>query len=208
MYQFISPAPFILSGPSGCGKTYLIRDLIRYKKELFSIEPTEVVYYYAIYQKIYDSMPGVEFIQGRPSSLERFQNNEHSLIIIDDHMLDLMNDKVTAALFIRGSHHYGVSVIIVSQNIFHQGKVSRTISLNTHYIFFFRSPRDSSIINRIASQMYPGKGGILIEAFEDATKNKPYNYLCIDLSPHLHDDNLRLRSHIFPHEECIVYKPL
>ena len=208
MYQIIAPAPILVSGPSGCGKTYLIRDLIRYKKDLFSIEPTEVVYYYAIYQEIYNSMPGVEFIQGRPSSLERFQNDEHSLIIIDDAMLDLVNDKVTASLFIRGSHHYGISVIIVSQNIFQQGKVSRTISLNTHYIFMFRSPRDSSIINRIASQIYPGKGGILIEAFQNATQNKLYGYLCIDLSPHLQDDNLRLRCHILPNEECIVYKPL
>ena len=105
MYQIISPAAIIVSGPSGCGKTTLIKDLIRYKKELFSIEPTRVVYYYAIYQSVFDSMPGVEFIQGRPMSLEPFRTDEHVLIIIDDQMLELLNDEITATLFISSCHH-------------------------------------------------------------------------------------------------------
>ena len=208
MYQIISPAAIIVSGPSGCGKTTLIKDLIRYKKELFSIKPTRVVYYYAIYQSVFDSMPGVEFIQGRPMSLEPFRTDEHVLIIIDDQMLELLNDEITATLFISSCHHDCNSVIIVTPNIFHQGKNARTISLNAHMMFLFANCRDRSSIGFLARQMYPRKSGILTEAFEDATRNKPYHYLCVDLSPHLRDEDLRLRTHILPYKKCIVYKPL
>jgi len=68
----------------------------------------------------------------------------------------------------------------------------RTISLNTHYLFLFKNPRDSQQITTLARQMYPGKSQYLIESYQDATK-KPYGYLCIDLKAET-PDFLRLRT--------------
>ena len=53
--------------------------------------------------------------------------------------------------------------------------------------------------------MYPGKSGILMKAYEDATR-PPYGYIVIDSSPHATPE-YRLRTHIFPGEDCTVYVP-
>ncbi|KAG8229448.1 hypothetical protein J437_LFUL005553 [Ladona fulva] len=37
-------------------------------------------------------------------------------------------------LFTKGAHHWNLSVIFITQNLFHQGKGRRDISLNSHYI--------------------------------------------------------------------------
>ena len=43
-----------------------------------------------------------------------------------------MNEMV-ATLFTKGSHHRNTSVLLLTQNIFHQNKHSRTVGLNAHY---------------------------------------------------------------------------
>ena len=56
------------------------------------------------------------------------------------------------------------------------------MSLNCHYLVLFKSPRDSSQVNHLAKQMYPGHVKYMQEAFQDATK-RPYGYLLCDLKP-------------------------
>ena len=60
---------------------------------------------------------------------------EHGRISVQfDRMDDLMaqssKDKRIADLFTKGSHHRNLSIIYIVQNIFHQGKEIRNISLN------------------------------------------------------------------------------
>ena len=47
--------------------------------------------------------------------------------------------KTNVDLSTRERHHRNLSVIYVAQNIFHQGKEMRNISLNAHYIVLFKS---------------------------------------------------------------------
>ena len=49
-------------------------------------------------------------------------------------MIDTGKDQRIVNLFTRGSHHHSLSVIYIVQNLFHQGKGSRSISLNSHYL--------------------------------------------------------------------------
>ena len=67
----------------------------------------------------------------------------------------------------------------------------------------FKNPRDHLQIANLARQMYPGRSQFLIEAFEDATKAS-HGYLLIDLKPDT-DDQLRIRTGIFPSDKLIVY---
>jgi hypothetical protein len=106
-------------------------------------------------------------------------------------------------LFTKGSHHKGVSVMYLTQNLFPPGKQSRTISLNSHYMIVFKNPRDSLGISTLARQMYPNNTKYLLESFQDATK-KPYGYLLLDLHQ-LTPENMRLRTNILPGEKQIVY---
>ena len=64
-------------------------------------------------------------------------------------------DKRISDLFTKGSHHRDLSIIYIVQNIFHQGKEMRNISLNAHYIV--NSPRDKQQISMLARQVNPGR---------------------------------------------------
>ena len=52
-------------------------------------------------------------------------------------------DQLISSYFTRGSHHKNVSVILVTQNLFHPNKHFRTASLNAQYMIIFKNPRDS-----------------------------------------------------------------
>ena len=107
-------------------------------------------------------------------------------------------------LFAKGCHHRNLSVIFILQNeLFILQKELRDMSLNSHYLVVFKSPRDSSQVNHLARQMFPGHVKYMQEAFEDATK-RPYGYLFCDLKPETPTD-VRLRTNIFPGETQYAY---
>ena len=112
-------------------------------------------------------------------------------------------DETIGKLFTKRSHHKNISVMLLTQNIFHQSKHSRTINLNTHYMVIFKNVRDASQITNLGKQMYPGSVNYLRASYEDTTSN-PYGYLLIDLKPDT-PDSLRLRTDIFPGEIHYVY---
>ena len=51
-------------------------------------------------------------------------------------MIEAGKDNRIVNLFAKGSHHQNLSVIYIVQNLFHQGKGNRSISLNSHYLLF------------------------------------------------------------------------
>jgi hypothetical protein len=88
--------------------------------------------------------------------------------------------------------------IYIVQNIFHQGKEMRNISLNAHYIVLFKSPRDKQQTSMLARQVNPGKVQEFMRTYEDAT-NRPRGYLMLDLKPTT-DDQQRLKTNVLPGE--------
>ena len=114
-------------------------------------------------------------------------------------MIDAGKDKRIVNLFTRGSHHRNLSVIYIVQNLFHQGKGSRSISLNSHYLVLFKNPRDKWQILTLAKQMYPGQTDFFLNQYEEAVK-RPFDYLLIDLKTTT-QDNCRLRTNVLPSEE-------
>ena len=206
--RFRTPANFYICGQSQSGKSYLVRSMLCHLDELFHPVPNKVIYCYGEYQKEFDelskTLPLVEFIEGFPSNLyEMTEGCENSLVILDDLMSQCSNDQRMSDLFTRGSHHRGISVLFLTQNLFPPGKLSRTISLNSHYMIIFRNPRDSLGIATLARQMYPKNSEYLLESFNDAT-TRPYGYLLLDLHQ-LTPENIRLRTNILPNEKQIVY---
>ena len=141
----------------------------------------------------------MEVTEGFPDHLnDMVRGHDHSLVVLDDLMWQCSNDQRVGDLFTRGSHHRGISVAYLTQNLFPPGKLSRMISLNSHYFVIFRNPRDSLGISTLAKQMFPGCTDYLMESFRDAT-NRPYGYLlinCHQLTP----ETMRLRANILPGE--------
>ena len=206
--RFKTPANFYICSQSQSGKSYLVCSMLRDLKELFFPIPSKVLYCYGEFQKEFDelskTLPNVQFVQGFPSDLyDMTEAHDNSLVILDDLMSQCSNDQRVADLFTRGSHHRGISVLFLTQNLFPPGKLSRTISLNSHYMIIFRNPRDSLGIATLARQMYPKNADYLLESFNDATK-RPYGYLLLDLHQ-LTPEDIRLRTNILPNERQIVY---
>ena len=77
------------------------------------------------------------------------------LLVIKDLAVNYSN--ISKTYVTRGSHHRNLSVIYIVQNLFHQGKGSRSISLNSHYLVLFKNPRDKLQILTLAMQMYLGQ---------------------------------------------------
>ena len=146
-------------------KSYLVRRLLYYLNELFHPVPSKVIYCYGEYQKEFD-VHGVDFVERFPEDLnELTREHEQTLLILDDLMSECSKDQRVSDLFTRGSHHKGISVFYLTQNLFPPGKLSRTISLNSHYFIVFKNPRDSLGIATLAKQMFPGQTQYLMGFF-------------------------------------------
>ena len=103
-------------------------------------------------------------------------------------------------LFTKESHHRNLRVIYIVQNLFHQGKGNRNISLNSHYLVLLKNPRDKLQILTLAKQMYLSETAWFIKEFEEAVPERPYGYLFVDLWPTT-SDGFRLRTNVLPGEE-------
>ena len=196
------------AGMTGCGKTRWVQKLLIGGDNTIYRPPENIVWLYGEFQPAYfelsKDLPHLKFIKGFPEDLDTLiDTSKRNLIIIDDLMSEIGNDKRLTALFTKGSHHKNLSIILILQNLFHQSKEMRTISLNSHYLVIFRNPRDKSQIIHLAKQMYPGNVKFLQQSYNDAT-SKPYGYLLIDLKPETPEE-IRLRTSIFPGETTLVY---
>jgi len=165
--------------------------------------PRKIVYYFAEYQPLFEHYEDrIKFRHGMPKS-DMIDRLTDALVVYDD-LMDEANERI-CRLFTHGSHHRNVSVIFMVQNFFKKNRHMRTISLNAQYIVLFKNPRDSSQFIHLSKQLYPHNSCFAHEAYVDATKH-PYGYILLDLRSD-QDDDLRLRTNIFPSERQIVHIP-
>ena len=125
------------------------------------------------------------------------ENHENlpTLIVLDDLMDSAYSTKV-GELFTKGSHHRNISLVLITQNVFHQGPSSRDISLNSKYIVLFKNPRDNTQIVHLARQVYTENISSFHKTYLDVCKT-PHTYLFLDLTQSI-NDLLRFRTKIFP----------
>jgi hypothetical protein len=200
MFRFRHPFSLLVAGPTRCGKTYFVSQLLG-TEGVIDPKPESVYWCYGAenleQQEFLESISlyPIEFSQGLPI-MEEIEQRPNSLIVLDDLMDDAANSKEIANLFTRGVHHKKLSVLLLVQNLFSNGKKAREISLNCNYIVLFKNPRDNSQINTLARQVFPNKPKYLREAFALATA-RPFGYLLLDLTQQT-PETLRLMTNIFP----------
>ena len=97
--------------------------------------------------------------------------NKPFLIILDDLLNETYSGEV-CKLFPKCSHHRNISVILITQNLFHQAKLCRTISLNAKFIVLLKNTRDITQFTHLARQVYPGDSVGLYKAYREATRNR------------------------------------
>lgn len=223
------PWTSIVCGPTGCGKTVFVKTFLRHLSLMSDVRFARVLFYYAEWQDAYRQLQydaeekegekgggtgrrdnaarKIEFREGLPRP-EDYSNDPlcPKLVIIDDLMRESSSCDAIVDLFTKGSHHKNLSVILISQNLFHQGRGQRDISLNTNYIVIFKNPRDRAQIRHLSRQVFPDDPKFLEEAYYDATA-RPHGYLLLDLKQSTADE-YRFRSCILPDDPLhYVYVP-
>lgn len=200
------PFNCIIAAPTMGGKTYMIREILKFKNDLISPEPTNIIYCYKSWQKSYDLMKSYDksiiFHEGI-YDMTKLKSINKNLIILDDLMIECINNPDILNLFTVGTHHTNTSVFFLTQNIFSKGKYTRDLSLNSNYIICFKNPRDRLQIQVLARQIYGNNSKFLLESFEDSTKN-PYGYIFLDLKQETESRN-RVQTGILPHQKRIIY---
>lgn len=202
MYHFIHPFTAIVAGPSGCGKSNFVTSFLKYSKNMCNTQFARVLWCYDEMQPLYN-LDNITYSQGIPD-MSMFDGQQPQLLIIDDLMRE--SDGRIVDIFTKGSHHRNLSVFYITQNLYHQGRGQRDISLNASYIIYFKNPRDRTQIRHLARQVFPENAKFVEEAYKDATL-EAHGYLLIDLKQNT-NDICRFKSKIFPiHEYCTVYLP-
>lgn len=206
LLKFKNPFTMIVSGQTGSGKTKFVLKLIQLNREIFSQPFERIIFCYSILQReiinTSSEIEQVELQEGFPESIE-FDGKE-TLLILDDMMLELRNDIRLAKLFTK-MRHERVSTIFITQNLYFNSQYATTITRNAQYIILFQNLRDNSMIETLGRQVFPGHKKYLSVAFSMATEN-PYGYLLLDFKPDTRKD-LRVRTGIFPMEQCWVFLP-
>lgn len=196
----------MIAGPTSCGKSVFTTRFLKHVNDLVDTQLIEIIYCAPeeSYPDLSECTVPVRFLDYLPDA-SLFSDKRPRLVVVDD-MQREQNESVVD-IFTKLSHHLNMSVIFIVQNIFHKGKGMRDISLNSHYIVAYKSPRDRNQFGTLSRQICPGNTRYINEAFEDAT-SVPYGYLVMDLTQTT-PDHLRYRTNIFPDDkpQNIVYVP-
>lgn len=211
-FGFHHPFSCTVAGPSQSGKTVFVSKLLKALPVYVTPCPERLIWAYGIKnEKQFEFIKNlvhprmIDFVEGIPS-LDSFNPDEKSLLIIDDLMGEAGKSKEVADFFTKGCHHRNVSVILILQNMFHQGPVMRDIHTSTNYMVLFKNPRDSAQLCHLQRQCFPSNKNFLLNAYKMAT-SEPYGYLIVDFHQTT-PNQFRVCSNIFPPGEIFIYHPL
>ena len=184
LVPFHAGSPIMVAGPTSSGKTYWTHKLLTHN--MFTESVASVLYCYGVFQDYFNQMkiPNIEFHEGL-ATLEKVQSlhdGSFHVIVLDDLMEYIVKSIEVQNLFTKYCHHYNITVIFLTQNVFAQGPCARTININTHILVLFANKRDESQAMNLGKQLYPCNSKVFMDAYEDATSYL-HGYLVIDCDP-------------------------
>ena len=146
---------------------------------------------------------------------EHKKEGQEGCIVFDDLMEELADCGILTHLFSKVSHHSLVSVIHITQNLFHKGHGKRagmnvTVFRNNQILVLFRSPMDNSVFSIVAQRLRTGglKSSELSEMLFDIAEQ--HDYVMIVPGKGFDQQQLQFRTDIFatepfPHQK--IFNP-
>ena len=122
------------------------------------------------------------------------RSDPRGMLVLDDLMEEAGHDKHVLDLFTKESHHRGITVLYLCQDLFPPGRFAKTISRNAHYIIAFKNPRDQTGLRTLLLQAFPDRWKSILKLFNECTQH-PYGYIMIDMHP-ASDDRFCLFSNV------------
>jgi hypothetical protein len=206
----LTPSKWIIFGSSGSGKTSFVLKLLEFQNEMFNKTFDRIIYFYGQTEPDvkFHNLKNIEIINGLnidEDYLNSFDKNLNNVIILDDLMNEIGNDKVIANLFSKFSRHRNITVFLLLQNIFPKGKFFTDFFRNANYLVLMKNPLGMSQIRLLETRIFGNNSNFLKDAYIDSTKEDPFSYLLID-SIQTTPENLRVRTKIFPDDNNhIIY---
>lgn len=203
-----SPFTAIISGATGTGKSEWIMKLIRNANKMINEPPKHIMYCYSEInaQILRLKSLNIEIYHGVPTKDEIMEKPKNLLLILDD-LVSEIDGNYLETLYTKGSHHWDVSVITVTQNLYVPAHI-KMARVNCHYLIVMKNPQGLLQIRTLASQLFAGgKSKYFLEAYKDAVEQQPYGYLFINMKPNT-DEKYRLCTNIFPNQTPIIYLPI
>jgi len=196
--DFKKPMRAIFSGSSESGKTSLIGKILASQTKLFGDKFDSVKYFYPDFL---DEPPvnfheeiDISYQQGPPAKEDILSLPSNSLIILDDMADFAVKSALISQIFKVISGKNNLSVILVTQNYFIQGKYSREIRNSCNYVALFRNCADASLNKRVATAF--GLKDAYLAAEKDVYQTKVYPYFFIDQTQRAQLSNYRLYTQI------------
>ena len=173
VFPFKKNSSICVVGATGSGKSRWVYQLLRHLEEIFE-------------------GPAIEGLSSEKGQI---------LLVLDDLMSRVTSSEAMSDLFCQFCHHKNISVIYLTQNLFHGGKCARTIALNTSALVLMKGMQNSSQLRYLAGQIYPGNTAYLLDSYKDAVREN-FGYLVVDMAPAT-PDLYRLRTHIFSDKDTV-----
>jgi hypothetical protein len=178
---------------------------------MFDIPPAHIYFVYSHWQPAFteltDKLKNITFLESLPTEEELrlwTKDAPHSLLIVDDKASQIGHSQLCENLFLRLSHHLGITVCYLLQNGALQGRYAQSITRNTHTNVIMRSAREGYYIRSLG--MLLNSYRMLKECYADVCKSKLFSYLVVDTHP-LSNTEFRFRTQVFPNDPVpIIYK--
>jgi energy-coupling factor transporter ATP-binding protein EcfA2 len=208
--MFQNNAVFQIVGPSGSGKTHFVCKLLQHD-DYFKNKFKQIYWHQGgggesgLTEFEFCKLKNIKVVEGFDENWSK-RLRKGDVIIIDDLYQEANKESDFNNLFTKIARHREVTVIFITQNLFHQGGNHRTRNLNVHYLVLFKNPRDQTVVDFVSRQAFPTNKRYLVDAFQDATKD-PHGYLFIDFTQQC-PDVLRVSTDLFNRSGRTVYKQL
>ena len=198
--KFDYPFRIMLSGSSQSGKTFFARELLNHVSTLFDANIQLIKYYHPDYLATrpvsWHSLLSIPicYNSGVPTLSELCDLEPHTCVVLDDLYEECIQSKSIDYLFRVLSGKKNISVMIMTQRYFSNGKFGMNIRNQCNYTVLLRNV-DALLNNRLASQLnlsIPVKKAI-IETFQE----NYWPYIFIDSSPRGQVTSVRVYTDIF-----------
>ena len=212
--RLVLPNHALFIGGTGSGKTTLVLGLLN-RPHLFNPKPTTIIFYYDQLQSSYLdtkknlSCHGINMLlhKGFPTdiNLDNFdipQENEHTIVIIDDFSEETSSSKEIARIVTNGRHK-NLSVWLIWHSLYSKYPESRLIAQNIRWFFFLPSLRLSAQLKIFGRQFELEQR--IIAAFKQcqASKSGDFRYICVDAGPNTPEIMyVRSRMHSLDYQYC------
>ena len=189
------PFRIIVAGGSGCGKTEFVKKLIN--KNFFETKFKNIVYIYPDYlpEIPADFNKRVQYHAGLPKQDYFAGLARNTLVVLDDMMTETAKSEEIVKLFSVTARKRDISLILMTQNLYHSGKHFRNIRLNASGFVLFKFFAAVDVNMRCLRDL--GLSKVIKKSMLDKIYEERYKYIYIDIHPNRHSEFAIARGNIF-----------